>query len=241
VAALVARAVEQCQPDEAMHVARLTLELLRPVPVAPLTVSATLTRPGRKVQVVEVQVHAGDTAVAAGRAVRIRRHDVGAPAADGLPAEPTGPVPGRDEEAPPPVEKGSSSPPLVEGYTAFHNAGAELRFVDGHFDRRGEAAVWVRLAVPVVPGEEPSGVQRAAAAADFGNGVSSVLDYGSYVFINPDLTVYLERPPRGEWVCLRAATRLGAPGVGLAQSELWDAAGPVGRSLQSLVIERRGP
>ncbi|MHB8328990.1 MAG: thioesterase family protein, partial [Acidimicrobiales bacterium] len=240
VAALVARAVEQCQADPAMQVARLTVELLRPVPVTALSVASAVVRPGRKVQVIDVRVTAGDTELAWGRAVRIRAHEHDAPAAQGLAdVSRIGPGPADRDGAPPGPHDGHRSPPMVSGYRGFHNAGAELRFVRGEFDQRGPATVWVRLAVPVVPGEEPTPTQRAAAAADFGNGVSSVLDFENYVFINPDLTLYLDRPPEGEWICLDASTLLGTAGVGLAQSGLWDIRGPVGRSLQSLVVEHR--
>ena len=123
---------------------------------------------------------------------------------------------------------------------AFHSEGAELRFVRGAFDRLGPSTVWIRLAVPVVDGEEPTPMQRAAGAADFTNGVSTVVPFGQFLFINPDLTVVLDRPPVGEWIGLEARTAIGAPGTGVAQSVLWDELGPVGRSVQSLVVERMG-
>ena len=91
--------------------------------------------------------------------------------------------------------------------------------------------------MPVVAGEEPSPEQRAVAVADFGNGISSELDFATSIFINPDLTVHLVRPPEGEWVCLDARTRFGPPGTGLAESALWDGRGRIGRSLQSLYVE----
>ncbi len=91
----------------------------------------------------------------------------------------------------------------------------------------------------MVAGEDPSGLQRAAAAADFGNGVSQVLP-PEYLFINPDLTIHLARPVEGEWVCLRAATWPTGQGVGLAESAVWDRSGRVGRSCQSLLLDRRG-
>ncbi len=69
--------------------------------------------------------------------------------------------------------------------------------------------------------------------------MSSELDFAHYVFVNPDLTVYLHRPAMGEWVCLDASTRLGTSGVAVAESALWDVRGPIGRSLQSLVVEQR--
>jgi hypothetical protein len=223
-----------------VHVARLTVELLRPVPVAPLTVEAAVVRPGRKVQVVEAKVRAGDTDVAWARALRIRTHRPGAPEGEGLAeAAPGGPVPGVDPGAPPGPDAGHRVVAPLGSYRGFHTEGAELRFVEGAFAEQGPATVWVRLAVPVVVDEEPSPLQRVAAAADFGNGVSSMLDFAHYVFINPDLTVYLARPAQGEWVALQASTRIGVPGVGLAECALWDTSGPIGRSLQGLVVERR--
>ena len=222
-----------------MHVARLTIELLRPVPPVPLTVTSTVARPGRKVQLVDVRVADGDRDLVWGRGLRIRTHEPRSRAGQGLPEAGDGPVPGRDPGAPPGLEAGHPSPEPMGHYPAFHNTGAELRFAVGHFDRQGPASVWIRLAVPVVAGEEPTSLERVAAAADFGNGISSVLDFARFVLINPDLTVYVDRPAHGEWVCLDAATRLGPPGVGLAESALWDAHGPIGRALQSLVVKRR--
>jgi hypothetical protein len=239
VAALLARAVESVPTDEPMHVARLTVDLLRPVPLVPLSVSATVSRPGRKVQVVEAKISSGDRDLAWARALRIRLRPPG-DVADALGASVgRAPVPGTDPDAPPGPDDGYESPSPLAQYKAFHSAGAELRYVAGAFAARGPATVWVRLNEPVVLGEEPTPLQRVAAAADFGNGVSSELDFAHYLFINPDLSVHLHRPAAGEWVCLEASTRLGSPGVGVAESRLWDVDGPIGRALQSLLIEPR--
>ncbi|HXQ61503.1 MAG TPA: thioesterase family protein [Acidimicrobiales bacterium] len=240
VAALIGRAVTRCPSDEEMHVARLTVELLRPVPVVPLSVSTTVSRPGRKVQLVDVRVTSAGQDLAWGRALRIRRLAEGSDAAFGLADVTTeGPVPGRDAGAPPGPDDGHRSPGPVQGYSAFHSDGAELRFVVGEFGRRGPSTVWVRLAVPVVPGETPSSLERVAAASDFGNGVSSLFDFQNYLFINPDLSVFIDRPAVDEWIGLEARTTLGTAGVGLAQSVLWDVQGPLGTSLQNLLVERR--
>jgi len=186
VAAAVVRATERtAATDDRLRMTRLTLELLRPVGLAPFTVTASVVRPGRKVQVVDAVV------------------------------EQSG----------------------VQGYRAFHNAGVEIRYVAGHLDRPGPATAWFRLRVPVVAGEEPSPGQRAVAVADFGNGISSELDMTTSVFVNPDLTVHLLRPPAGEWIALDARTRFGPPGTGLAESALWDESGRIGRALQSLYVE----
>jgi exodeoxyribonuclease VII large subunit len=82
-------------------------------------------------------------------------------------------------------------------------------------------------------------LQRALAAADFGNGASAVLDWATQVFINPDLSVHLERDPVGEWVCMDAETTIGADGTGQATSALYDAHGRIGRGVQALYVDRR--
>jgi hypothetical protein len=92
---------------------------------------------------------------------------------------------------------------------------------------------------PLIAGEEPTPLQRALIAADVGNGISAVLDYHSYVFINVDLTVHFERMPAGEWVCVDAVTRPRASGIGTAESVLSDERGRIGRAAQSLLIEPR--
>jgi hypothetical protein len=227
VAALVTRGIEEHAGADELQLVRVTVELLRPVPLAPLSVRCSLARPGRKVQLIDAVVEAGGVEVAWARALRIRRaHD------DQL-AVPSVP----EDDAPAPPGHGVLLSTGVEGYRALHNEGMELRFVKGRFGERGPATAWFRLRYPVVLGEEPSPWQRAVAAADFGNGVGAELDFGSSLFINPDLTVSIHRPPVGEWVCLSSRTRFGTPGIGATESELWDEHGRIGRAVQNLLVE----
>jgi Thioesterase-like superfamily len=227
VAAAVARSIEGITGDDGMALTRLTLDLLRPVTTAPITVVSRVTRPGRKVQVVETVVTQSGAEVTWARSLRIRVDPTLAPVVASTPedAAPEGPASG--------VVMGT----LETDYPAFHNQGMEIRFVGGRFERNGPSTAWFRLACPVVEGETPSPVQRAVAAADFGNGISAELDFRSHLFINPDLTVFLMRPPVGEWVCLDARTRFGSPGIGSAESVLWDEEGRIGRAVQNLFVD----
>lgn len=216
-------------PDAVWQPARLTVELLRPVPLAPLSATATVTRPGRKVQVVDAVLRTADgITVASARLLRVRLARVDAPVTTADLAPPAGP----EGLAP------ATSP--FDAYPAFHSHGVEHRFAAGTFAEPGPAVDWIRLRVPVVPGEAPSPLQRVAAAADFGNGVSRVTDFQDLLFINPDLTIHLHREPAGEWVCLDAVTWMEDRGIALAESRLWDERGQLGRSLQSLLVEPRG-
>lgn len=225
--ALLARCIEQVDAPAPMEIARITVELMRPVPVDDAVHVHTRTlRSGRKVQVVEAVMATRDgTELCRAQALRIRRED--------MDLATTGVV---VVDTPPPPDAGTRQTG-VGGEEAFAVTGVELRFVSGVFFEPGASTVWIRLLQPVIPGEEPSGVQRACAAADFGNGVSSIYEWGRTVFINPDLTVHLGRMPVGEWICLEAVTHPGTHGRALAESRLFDGQGWVGRSLQSLLVE----
>lgn len=229
-AALAARCCEREPGGERMQVVRITVELLRPVPLAPLTVTTRLTRPGKKVQLVEASMRADDVELLRATALRMRRLDLPLPEPLERPAPSPGPAAGT--AAGPPWSSAGWRP-------AFHADAVEHRFVAGGFDRPGPATDWIRLRVPLVAGEPTSPLCRAVAAADFGNGVSWVLPRSEgWVFINPDLTVALHREPAGEWVCLEAVTIPEPHGIGLAESRLWDAEGPIGRAVQTLLLDR---
>jgi hypothetical protein len=179
---------------------------------------------------VRASLFAGDTEVARATGLRLRRAPLPVPRDLPSPAAPPGPDSGR-----------ATMPPWAEQvqYEAFHSRAVEHRFVAGTFVEAGPATDWIRLRVPLVAGEENSPLTRVAAAADFGNGVSWVLSRNEgWAFINPDLTIYLHRYPEGEWVCLDAVTLVGSEGTGVAESRLFDERGAIGRSVQSLLLER---
>jgi hypothetical protein len=114
----------------------------------------------------------------------------------------------------------------------------EVRFVAGGFGG-GPATAWFRLHVPLIAGERPSPLQRLAAAGDFGNGISAVLSWDEYLFINPDLTLYVDRDPVGQWICLQSQTTLAPDGIGTAESVLFDERGRIGHAMQALLVARR--
>jgi Thioesterase-like superfamily len=237
-AALLGRAIERFGARDDVQVVRLTFDILRPVPIATLDLATTLLRGGRSVEVIGASLGSAGTEVMRATGVRIRTID---PPAVG-PEEASGPgLDGRLEErkVPPGPEHGEPLRFFPTKHAVGYNSAMEWRFVEGAFLEPGPATVWMRMRHPLVPGEEPTPLQRVLIAADSGNGVSSVLDWRQWLFINPDLTVYLHRPPEGEWVCLQARTTLEPAGLGLAESTIFDRTGPVARGLQSLFVAKR--
>jgi hypothetical protein len=226
-AALLGRALARLLGDD-MQIARITVELLRPLVIAELALEAAITRPGTRVRAGTAALVAGGKEIARASALAIRA------AAMDLGDVKLVPPP----QPPPP---GSVEPwtfPFFRDAVGYHTA-MEGRVVRGRFGE-GPVTAWLRMRVPLVPGEVPSGLERALCAADSTNGVSVALDLRRFTFLNPDLTVCLHRWPRGEWIALDAATTPQPNGIGLAESALFDEEGPVGRAVQTLVVEPRG-
>jgi hypothetical protein len=223
-AALLGRELERCQPRDGMALARLTFEILGPIPVGEVEVEARVFRPGRSVELLEAELSAGGRPAMVARAWRMLTADV---------PEPLGADP-----APPPLpEHAAALPPGLEDFG--YGEAVELRFAAGSWTELGPATVWTRLRVPVVDGEEPTGLQRVLSVADSGNGVSGALPLREWLFVNPELTVHVRREARGEWICLDAETAIAPGGTALARSTLSDAEGAVAHGAQSLYVARR--
>lgn len=197
------------------------------MPIAPLSVSAEVVRPGRRVELVEGTLSSDGDAVLHARAWRVRTQDI---ELDVRPPEPP----------PPPGPKAASERDFfpVEWEVGHHSA-METRFVSGGYTEPGPAVAWMRMRVPLVEGEEPSPLERVLVASDSGNGVSAPLDYRRWLFINMDVSVALRRLPLGEWVCLDATTYAQPDGVGLSDTALHDTSGMIGCVTQSLLVAPR--
>jgi Thioesterase-like superfamily len=218
--ALLLRAFEQEASE--LVIARFTVEILGPVPIGEMVVETTVERPGRSVELLAGSLSVGGREAMRARAWRVRPAPLSTEAAE---------PPGLPEE--------ESVPPPVLGETFGYAHSIEWRWVRGQWQDKGPATVWTRTKTPLVDGEEPSPRQRVMAVADSASGVSSVLDWGRYLFVNTELTVHFLREPVGEWVLLDAATQIAEGGAGLASSVLSDRTGPVARGAQALLVAPR--
>ncbi|TMA72508.1 MAG: thioesterase family protein [Deltaproteobacteria bacterium] len=225
-AALLGTVLEATEQRGDSMIVRATFEMLKPVPLAPLTVATRVLNAGRSVQVLGGTISAGSEEILRGEALRIRTTDLSFPEPPLLPA-----VPGPD--------RGKVARFFPTGYEVGYHTGMENSFVRGGFLEQGPAIAWLRMRHPLIAGEPVTPLARVLIAADSGNGVSSALDYRRFIFINPDLTVYLHRYPEGEWVCLEAVTTASNRGLGLAHSVVHDVRGPIGYGLQGLLIGER--
>jgi hypothetical protein len=221
-AALLGRALEGIDEGTPRAIGRFTMDLLGPVPVAELTVTASVLRPGRTVSLRQAELSDQDGRVVARAQGWAFPVSSDGPGGLGVPLE-HGPADGRHEDPP-----GSWS----RGYLDS----VEWQWIDGAVTRLGPAVVWMRPLVRLVPGEEMSPLQRLLTCVDSASGASAALDPTQWSFMNTDLTVHVLRAPIGEWVCLRAETSLGAGAVGLAAAEVYDEHGLLARSAQALLV-----
>ena len=229
--ALLAHIAESAMPEPGWQLARLSVELVRPVPIAPLTARHT-AQPSRSTTRVMIDLLAGDTLVASAHALLLRGQALSLPA--GLP----GWSPTMLSPLPQDCADRVRIPGLPDG-EYFHRMAVESRVAHGDPAQPGPAAAWFRLIVPLVQGAPTSPAMRVAAAADFGNGLSWILSPERYLFANADLSVHLHRPPVGEWVGLASETQADASGAGTTLSRLYDEQGPIGVAVQTLVLRER--
>ena len=199
-AALLMREFEQLPAADGLSVARVTYEFMRPVPVGPLELNAQVVRPGRRVQLLEALDLSPTESRSSGLArSRSRSRPRVRTAPPRTPRRHRGPSTGGRPSF---IRHIARCSPSTRSRSCSY-AGAW---------GGGPSTAWFRLRSPIVAGETPSPLQRLAAAGDFGNGISSILSWDDYLYINPDLTLYVEREPVGEWICLESETRIAADG-----------------------------
>ncbi len=226
--ALLARAIEDAAGD--MHVARISLDLLKPVPIDTLAIELEEITGGKRRRVLQARLRQADTGlcVVQAQALLLRREPVA-----------TGALPQHDP-APlrPPQDCEPFSFDFFPGQHGYDKA-MSLRREPGE-QQPGRGRVWMKSNLPLVDDEPASALQRVLLAVDSGSGVSMALNPKAYSFINADLSVNLRRYPRGEWVGLDARSHFQNFGVGLCETLIWDEFGVIGNASQNLLLQKLG-
>ncbi|MGF1427169.1 thioesterase family protein [Kitasatospora sp. LaBMicrA B282] len=225
--ALLGRAFERHQPREGFRIARVTLDIPRPVPVAELTVAVRTVRSGGRSELLEGELTAQGEVVMVARAWRMAASPQDTPAL-------------RPEPLPQPLP-GPQSPDRLRG-TAQNGyvAAMEWRWPgETTFDHPGPGTVWARQRHPLVAGEADTPLTRALTLADSNWAVAFELDHVRQQVINTDVTLALHRDPVGEWLFLSSATAASPLGSGLALGRMDDELGDCGRVLQTLFVAGR--
>ena len=229
--ALLIREIERLAPLGG-HLARVAVDFLRPVPVAPVHVRAGVLRGGRRVQLFEAELLADDEP-----ALRMTAwwRRVAPGAVEDVPLA-TPPLPPPDA-----LDAMQVSSDHIAAMNRGYIAAMEWRFAAGGLIDPGPAQVWMRPRIPLLPEERPTPTQLVLLAVDSGSGMASALDFRTHLFINLDLVVSILRPPVDGWVSMDGITAIDSAGGGVARTVVGDAAGPVGVSMQTLLVEPHAP
>jgi len=229
-AALLLREAESASGIDGGQTVRMAYDIFAPVPVGPIQVSASVVRPGRRIELVESVLTAagGDRPLMRLSAWRIRTREGGVDATD------PGPHPA--------VTRWQDSRSEVPGFfnqeVAYHRA-LEWRFPTGSFNSPGPASAWTRPECELVAGEPMTPLQHLLVMTDAASGISAELDWNTMSFANVDLSLALHRAPRGEWLGMDATTVYGGTGAAQCYAVLFDEDGAIGRSTHALFVEPR--
>lgn len=222
--ALLTREIERLIDGSGQRIARLSLDILGGVPVAPVRVRARVPRPGRRICLLEAEMLTcdDDRPVARLSAWALATSDTAAVASDRHP----------------PLTRGPALPP-PEWFAQADGYAKSMGWVVQPDSPDGTATSWLTPLVHLVDTEPTTALQRLAMVVDSANGVGATLNADEYMFMNTDTVVHLHRLPDGETFGLRARASIGPDGVGVTTAELFDHTGFIGTSAQALLVQRR--
>ncbi|MBW2244400.1 MAG: thioesterase family protein [Deltaproteobacteria bacterium] len=228
VNALLASAMVEAAEETGFEPARITIDLLGPVPMKPLRLERTYARRGRRHAVVLATLLDDDRAVARATGVLFRPNE-------GLEAS------WEHEDAPLPPPDGLESTPLMHKAYQKHappgfHWSLEVRIVPGPL-----AAAWIRTPLELIEGERMQPILHAAAVSDLTYGLAArtmlkrgftPADRKRVMLINTDTNLFFERAPVGEWFGFRHEIVADRRGIGLAEVTQFDR--------HEIVADRRG-
>lgn len=218
LAGLAAHVLDTIPAPAAMSPARLTIDILGAVPLAPLTPAVRIVREGKRMQVLEVELSLGDRTWVRASALRVRTAP--SPVAEPVPSHPF--------------------PDLSEsvGITHDSNFATTVR-IHGGFPDPGPGAWWVKPKVSVVSGCPLSALEGVAMVSDYGSGVGPLVSSKDWTYANVDVSIHLTRIPRGPWLLIDTRSESAGNGIGVVHSRLGDQDGMIGMAHQTVFLDRR--
>jgi hypothetical protein len=220
---LTARAVDQMRAENPdLICTRLTIDMFKSAPLAPMRVNTRTVRAGRRITVLEVTVEQDSGPIGQGKSVLLRRSE-----------QPEGTF--RQTPAWAALEPGPQlGPPDHSDGPGLEGAAEGHRWTAPHQSWRASGSsgpesrgVWVRDVYPLVVGEELTPLIRLGLAGDLASGEANTSSRGLH-FINADYTVYLGREMRGEYIGLQPYGHVSERGVAVGQCVVHDERGPLG-------------
>ncbi|MDQ6657315.1 MAG: thioesterase family protein [Actinomycetota bacterium] len=220
---LLTDAIESCSGRTDLITSRIAFDILGLIRRQEVTISATVIRPGRTIELVQAEMTSAGRTLVRATAWRLAVSDTADLAASELPV-----IPGPDHARP-----WNGTDTWGGGFIKS----LDFRVLPG--GRPGRAQAWIRTSHPLVEDRQVGALAGFVGLIDSANGIAVRTSPSELLFPNTDLTIHLVRAPRGEWLGLDTSVSYGPGGIGLTSSVLHDRDGPVGRAAQSLTLRRR--
>ena len=193
------------QGDDDLQPARLTVDLLRPVPFAPLSIETSIQREGRRIKLADAALLQNGQVVARASALFLRRS-----------AEPEGQV-WSAPAAMPPMPANSeileAEMPLASGPPALTPI-RHCRHASARVGAPGCAEVRVDAHVSSDGGRTPTHAVHPGGRCRRRHQLVDALGTAGLRHINADYTVAMSRLPEGEYIGLAAQSYYGNDGAG---------------------------
>jgi hypothetical protein len=223
-AGAIARSVEiVAGPDKLLT--RLTLDLIRPIPIAGFRVDVEMQREGRKVSTAAATLtDLNGKICVTGSALLI------APSEERrVPTAPVAPLKVADARPGPfPIQKPAHD---LQAFGSF----VDVLYPEGEDHTPGPTSIWLKTG-PLIEGETPSSFQRLCPMADSGNAISRNAELQEVGFVNPDLTIVAHRQTTSDWLLSETLSHWRPNGIGLAEARISDENGPIATALQSVIL-----
>lgn len=226
VGGILAHAIERDTGDPDLRPTRLTVDLLRPAALQPLTLRTTIIRNGRRLRLVDADMFQGDKIVARASAIFARPGD--------QPPEPVWTSPVTMPSLPPPPENAARMQTVIWAFGRDTEPTRPSQDLD-NWRHDGPKHAWLRNVTPLLAGEPMTPFVRAAMAGDV---TSSLTNFGpgGMQFINADYTLTLCRLPDGPDIGLAALTHYSHAGLATGTTALFDRHGPIGSGVATALV-----
>ena len=223
------------QEIEQFQVSRITVDMFRVAPMAPLVLGGRVVRTGRRIKVIDVNITSqksgkGVIEIARGSVVMLRKTQN----PEGTVwTTPKWEIEAPDENLPMPAETGGRKP--IKGHmpiwqTIEISPGTPLQPIQtGTGGTIGRRRAWIRETHELIAGEVTSPVVRAAQVADIANPFANSGTNG-LAYINADVSMYLHRNPEGSWIGTENSYHNADNGIAVGTVNLYDKIGHIGKA-----------
>lgn len=223
IAGLLGYEIERKHGDPDFIPARLTVDMFRLPGFDPIEVTTSLIREGGRIKVVEAEFISGGVSMAKASCQFLRRTEN--PESDAW------------KPANWDVPRPADIPDPTDGRAGMGGMW-RTKPITGGFGTPGQRRIWMSEVRDIVEGSDLTPFGRVAVACDFASPFANASSSG-LAYINSDVTLYLHRLPKTEWIGFETVNHGATDGVAIGECFVYDEEGPIGSATVAALAQRR--